>query len=159
MEEPVLLGIDMDGVFNIVGIDNTDNTINKTTIYFLNKIIEAIPNCEVLITSSWGNMDNSTANILVNAGFKYPNRIVGNTGFSGDEYSRTIEINEWLSDAQKTDYYKHRVYLDDEIILFSYLDKLASRRDVVECRPDVGLNIDKAYETICRLQGIDLKFW
>jgi len=152
-----LLGIDIDGVFNIISYDEVENDINKTPVLYLNKILEVVPNCDVLITSSWGNPNNYTVDCLVKAGFKYPERVVGNTGLG--EHSRSKEILEWLTANDKLDYYDVKVYLDDEIVLFDYLTEGISKYEVVECRPDIGLNIDKAYETICRLQGINLRFW
>lgn len=157
--DKVLLGIDIDGVFNIIDMEKRGNKINRTPIYYLNRILEAVPNCDVLITSSWGNHKNKTVLSMVEAGFEYPERVIGATGVSYEECSRTKEIVEWLESNNKTDYYKHKVYIDDEIVLFDYFTSGASKREVVVCRPDIGLNIDKAYEVICRLQGISLKFW
>lgn len=157
--DKVLLGIDIDGVFNIINIENKKNEICRTPIYYLNKILEYIPNCDVLITSSWGNTDNKTVEEMIKSGFKYPKRVIGNTGFCSEEYSRTKEIEEWFKKYNKQDCYKNRIYLDDEISLFDYYSRYASRTDVVVCRPDVGLNLDKSYEVICRLQGINLKYW
>lgn len=154
-----LLGIDIDGVFNIVSYDAVPNDINRTPVRYLNKILEAIPECDVLITSSWCNYDNKTIEALVSAGFKYPERVIGNTENLSGEYSRTKEIKKWLEDNNKSGYYKNKVYLDDEIVLFDYFEEGISQYQVVECRADRGLDLDKAYETICKLQGFDLKFW
>lgn len=154
-----LLGIDIDGVFNIVSVGNIDDNLSKTSIFYLNKILETLPNCDVLITSSWGNLNNSTVDTLVKFGFKYPDRVVGNTGFINCRYSRTHEIKGWLSNIKNINKYDVKVYLDDEIELFDHFTEGASRYNVVLCRPDIGLNIDKAYETVCRLQGINFKFW
>ena len=154
-----LLGIDIDGVFNIMSYDDVEGDINKTPVVYLNKIIEVVPNCDILITSSWGNKNNKTTKALVNAGFKYPEKIVGVTGCCNGEYSRSKEISEWLNNFSKSEYYKNYVYIDDEIELFDYSSKNASRYNVVQCRADRGLDLEKSYETICRLQGISLKFW
>lgn len=154
-----LLGIDIDGVFNIISYDDVKNDINKTPVRYLNKIIEAVPNCDILITSSWGNKDNKTVDALVEAGFKYPEKVVGNTGFSSEQHSRTKEIVEWLIKADRMNYYDNLIYLDDEIELFDHFTKNASKRHVVHCRADRGLDLEKAYETICRLNGIQLQFW
>ncbi len=154
-----LLGIDIDGVFNIVSLEDSYNEIRKTPVHYLNKIMETLPNCDILITSSWGNPDNKTVEALVNAGFEYADRVVGATGFNSEKYSRTNEIVDWLTTYDRMDYYDVKVYLDDGIELFDYFSQGASRHQVVHCRSDRGLDIDKAYETICRLQGISLKFW
>ena len=152
-----LLGIDIDGVFNIINMEKRKNEICRTPIYYLNKILEAVPNCEVLITSSWGNTDNKTVNQMVEAGFEFSDRVIGNTGFCSSRHSRTKEIEEWLYKYNKN--YDTKVYLDDEPELFDFFTEGISRSDVVVCRTDIGLNIEKAYETICRLQGLNFKFW
>ena len=154
----VILGIDIDGVFNVIDMDDVPNDINKTPVKYLNGILEAVPSCDVLIVSSWGNRDNHTVECLVEAEFKYPNRVVGCTDNILD--SRTEATHLWMNKHKE---YCDIVCLDDEIALYDYSGNEnkngASKRDVVECRPDRGLDIDKAYETICRLQGVNLRFW
>lgn len=105
-----LLGIDIDGVFNIVSYDAVPNDINRTPVRYLNKILEAIPECDVLITSSWCNYDNKTIEALVSAGFKYPERVIGNTENLSGECSRTKEIKKWLCRLAK------RVRVEDVLI-------------------------------------------
>ena len=156
MREKVILGIDIDGVFNVADLDENKNDINKTPVHFLNEILEAVPNCDILIVSSWGNRDNYTVNCLVEAGFKYPSRVVGCTDNMIN--CRSEATSNWMNEHKE---YNRIVCLDDEISLYSYFEFKdgANKHDVVETRPERGLDIDKAYETICRLQGIALKFW
>jgi len=152
----VILGIDIDGVFNVIDLENEHNKISKTTIYYLNSILENVPNCDILIVSSWENRDNHTTNSLVEAGFKYPERVVGCTDNSID--SRTEATHLWMNKHKE---YENIICLDDEIALYDYFgnENGANKWEVVETRPDRGLDIDKAHETICRLQGINLRFW
>jgi len=158
LENKVILGIDIDGVFNVIDLEDEHNKISKTAIYYLNRILENVPNCDILIVSSWGNRDNHTTNTLVEAGFKYPERVVGCT--DNIINSRTEATHIWMNEHEE---YGSVICLDDEIVLYDYFGienkNGAYKCDVVETRPDVGLNIDKAYETICRLQGISLRFW
>lgn len=154
-----LLGIDIDGVFNIMSLEDKENEINRTPVYYLNKIMEHFPDCDILITSAWGNPNNKTVDALVEAGFEYANRVVGATRFGGSTQSRTQEVINWLAKRNELNYYDIEVYLDDEIELFEYFGEHANRSQVVHCRGDRGLDIDKAYETIAKLHGADLKFW
>lgn len=166
-EERILLGLDIDGVLNPVRLllDN-EPPITKTSIYYLNKILETVINCDILITSSWGNSDNRTVKRMCDQGFIYPKRVVGSTCFSDSKYSRSIETIEWLD--KYTELYKRVdieygkiIFLDDELELFAYHeDKYgACRRNVVHIRADIGLDEGKAYETVCKLLGFNFRFW
>lgn len=155
-----LLGIDIDGVFNIMTIDDKNNKLSKTCVHYLNRICEEINDLDILIVSSWGNVNNRTTDALVLAGFKYPEKVIDYTPFlPAVRHSRTLEIEEWKKHNDRINYYETCVYLDDEPVLYDYFTEGSCKNDVVVCRPDRGLDIDKAYETICRLQGIRLKFW
>lgn len=154
MTNKVLLGIDIDGVFNVINLED-ENTINKTPVHYLNRILEVVPNCDILIVSSWGNRDNHTVNALVEAGFLYPDRVVGCTDNMID--CRTQATALWMKEHAE---YARIVCLDDELELYEHLGESgATKYNVVECRSDRGLDIDKAHETICRLQDINLRFW
>lgn len=157
--ERILLGIDIDGVFNPCRIVEKDEPeITKTTVYYLNKILEAVPNCDVLITSSCGNKYGKTTKALCEQGFLYPGRIVGNTSFIETEYSRTKEIVKWMDMNPK---YTKIICIDDEPILFDFFENKygANRYNVVEVRSDIGLDEYKAYETVCKLLGFNFRFW
>lgn len=159
MTERVLLGIDIDGVFNPLRMMKLDEPeITMTTVHYLNKILEAVPHCDVLITSSWGNKDNRTTKALCEQGFKYPERIVGSSYDLGGLSTRTAEVVRWMEMDTK---YKRITCIDDEPDLYEFTENKygANKHHTVTVRADIGLDESKAYEVVCKLLGINFRFW
>ena len=160
--EHVLLCIDIDGVFNPHRLlKDKEEEITHTSVHYLNRILEAVPNCRVLISSAWGY---SAVPHLKTAGFRYIDRIVGSTIFdtSDERGIRTKEIIKWLEDNKRVNrHFSKVVALDDEPDLFEYHDHLygVDRANSVFVRGDIGLDEKAAYEVVCKLLGHNFRCW
>ena len=157
----VLIGLDIDGVLNPLLLDN-HGEITKTPIHYLNRVLEICPNVGILITSCWGNHNNSTIDAMVKKGFKFPDRVVGNTDTMNElATSRTKEIELWLLEFDKDEKYTNIVCIDDDQAEFEYFGKFSgiTKHGIVLCEGNTGFSINNAYELIVKLQGYDLRYW
>lgn len=109
------LFLDIDGVLNNRNYKESTSPLtypcsafDPKNIAIFNKLLEDIPDLQVIISSSW-RTDNNLQNIFDNAEIKC--HIQGITPFMTCGYSRGDEIKEWLRTCPSKDY--TYVILDD----------------------------------------------
>jgi len=138
-----IIFLDFDGVVNRFDEPESFRKLSPSCVENLNRLVE-LSDANIIITSSWkGHMPlvSDLTKVLVNAGFRFPKKVIGKTPRTF--FPRGREIEEWLKDCE----YKIEsfVILDDDSDMEPFLDKL------VETDFNVGLtmcDVEKAIDIL-----------
>ena len=129
-----IIFLDFDGVVNRFDEPESFRKLSPSCVENLNQLIE-LSDANIVISSSWKGhipLIPDLAQILVNAGFRFPEKVIGKTP-TGPFPCRGREIEEWLKKCR----YKIEsfVILDDDSDMEPFLDRL------VETDFNVGLTM------------------
>lgn len=135
-----IIFLDFDGVVNRFDEPESFRKLSPSCVENLNRLVE-LSDASIIITSSWrGHIPivSDLAQVLVNAGFKFPEKVIGKTARSF--LRRGKEIEEWLKSSR----YKIEsfVILDDDSDMEPFLDKL------VETDFNVGLTMNDVEKAV-----------
>lgn len=144
-----ILFLDIDGV--LAGYDwfakreHGGDYIDPDNVNLLNLI-----DCEIVISSSWGEDGGRTERYLRDKGLKLP--IIGYTEhyeIGRDWIVRGNSIQKWLQDNMKDSDYQYAIVDDNADMLLSQKDHL------VQTNEEYGLTIDDV-EKICKILSSDI---
>ena len=99
----IILFLDIDGVLNTVMDPNPshpDDDFNPVLMDRLNRLLKALPNCKVVITSDWliGDSWENVRNHMVRNGFLFGGQVIGQ--IKKDFGSRFHNITNWLDEPE-----------------------------------------------------------
>lgn len=128
-----IIFLDFDGVVNRFDEPESFRKLSLSCVENLNQLVE-LSGASIIITSAWRGhipLISDLAQVLVNAGFKFPKKVIGKTPRSF--LRRGTEIEKWLKDTK----YKIEsfVILDDDSDMEPFLNRL------VQTDFNVGLTI------------------
>ena len=142
-----VLFLDFDGVLNsfssayynrAIGLKSGLAPLDSTLVSFLNEIIARVPNCKIVISSSWriGRTVEELRTELTDKGFDYPDCVIDKTGWAD---RRDDEILNWIKEQDEEVVYC--VLDDDSFDLTAVQDRLVhtdirwglTRYDVDKC--------------------------
>ena len=134
-----IIFLDFDGVLDRFDEPESFLRLSPSCVENLNCLIDRC-NAEIVISSTWRILHPilELKQILINAGFKSPDKIIGKTKHLGKR--RGKEIQEWLETCE----YKIEsfVIIDDDSDMEPFLDKL------VETDFNVGLTMNDVEKAI-----------
>ena len=133
-----IIFLDFDGVVNAFNEPESLRQLSKTCVETLNTLIEKT-DANIVITSTWRILHSMAdlRQILINAGFKFPYKVIGKTPRGG---RRGTEIEEWLKAFPKE--IELFVILDDDSDMEPFMDRL------IRTNSDTGLTIDDVERAI-----------
>ena len=145
--------VDVDGVLSPMGSEAQDNTLDdgyadfdRAAVDRLNRIVEET-GADIVISSSWRKGDvNAMRDVFVKRGFKYPEKIVGETSPANDPFNRGGEIELWMAEFAPNSAF---VALDDIPGAFSE----QQRKNLVQTDMYQGITDDTVNDVVSRLGG------
>jgi len=138
--------LDFDGVLNRFDDPRNLKELSSGCVKLLNQVIEQT-HAYIVITSVWRILRTvgELRAKLVEAGFKYPQRVIGKSPRTGGR--RGTEIYEWLKiRAQSRDDVESFIILDDDSDMEPFMDRL------VQTDSDTGLTDLEVKKTVDMLR-------
>lgn len=141
MRSTKIIMLDFDGVVDAFNEPQSLRSLSKKCVANLNILLER-SEASIVVTSTWRILHSlmDLEQILVNAGFRFPERVIGMTprGYG----ARGQQIERWLNDHPEVEKF---VILDDDSDMEPFMDKL------VKTNSDVGLtnmDVERALEIL-----------
>jgi hypothetical protein len=133
-----IIFLDFDGVVNAFNEPESLRKLSEACVEMLNLLVEKT-DADIVITSTWRILHSMAdlRQILINAGFKFPYKVIGKTPRGG---RRGTEIEEWLKAFPKE--IELFVILDDDSDMEPFMDRL------IRTNSDTGLTIDDVERAI-----------
>jgi hypothetical protein len=143
MRPTKIVFLDFDGVVNAFDEPESLRYLSQTCVANLNTLLER-SGASIVISSTWriGHRIVDMIQILVNAGFRFPERVIGITPRGCQGQVRGDEIGLWLKDHPEV---KEFVILDDDSDMGPFMDRL------VRSDSDIGLtdlDVEKALKIL-----------
>lgn len=140
-----LIFLDFDGVLNRFDEPESYRKLSKSCVENLNFLIEK-SEAKIIISSTWRRIHSLSdlRQIMKNAGFRFPQSIIGETPCGGPTRGREIEKVLEMSGGR----YEPCVFviLDDDSDMEPFMDRL------IQTSSDIGLSM-KDVEKVLRLLG------
>ena len=153
-----ILFLDIDGVLNNKSMDWSKEgpwTISDEAVELLNKLLDDIPDLNIVISSSWRIVvgQKATVDHLVKHGFRHAIRVIGSTPERESIWERGDECLDWINFRPiEMETIHNFVILDDEKDFFIAMVNPEHRKHLVLTDRKVGLtqrHIAKIKEMLC----------